>query len=198
MLDYPKRMFVPFLLFLLVAAPFELHAADEFTISPTALGPLKLPFGHATASKAKLQRLFPKFTIKYGIGQGDSPNFHIFEVSSPSGELLFAIKSFIEEGKSDKETAAEVPISILSVYSRTIPDSYGLRVGDSASKVIARRGKNLKSGWGHFDFLAGDGLIFYRFGNNEKHSVDEPFSLESAAREDLRIQSISWPGPAWE
>lgn len=98
---------------------------------------------------------------------------------------------------SVKKTTSEVSISILQVYSPEIRDVYGLRVGDRVKDIIAKRGKDLKFGAGHFDVLMGDGDIYYSIATGSDFSP-EKFTMEDAVKGDWQIRSISWPKAAWE
>jgi len=102
------------ILVLAVTALPAFAAEPALALSQTSLGPLALGKG-ATISEQRLKTLFPSYIVKYGIDQGDSPDFHYFEVTTSKGELLFTIQSFIEEPKGSKKTTSEVPIQLLQV-----------------------------------------------------------------------------------
>jgi hypothetical protein len=175
-------------------------AADRsptLVLSKTGLGPLALG-KDAKISEESLKKLFPSFTVTYEIGQGDSQDFHYFEVLDRQGELLFAIRSFIEDESSDnKKTALEVPIHLLQVYSTQITDSYGLRAGDHVKDIIAKRGKTLSFGAGHHDVYLGSGEIYYSI-KTDRDQSPEDLTLKDAIKGNWKIRSISWPGAAWE
>jgi hypothetical protein len=172
-------------------------ADDKLILSPTALGKLQLTGKRAMVSEAKLKKLFPQFVVKYEIGLGDSPDFHYFVVSNAKGEILFTIKSFIEDSAEAKKTTAEVPVSLLQVGSKEIRDVYGLRVGDRVKDIIAKRGTDLKFGAGHFDALIGDGVIYYSLIKGSEFSPEDS-TIEDAIKGNWQIRSISWPEAAWE
>ncbi len=179
---------------------FTSHAAaacEALVLEPTCLGPLDLSGSPAKVSEEKLRKLFPQYVVKYEIGSGDSPDFHYFEVSTPQGEVLFSIQSFIEEPSPSKKTSAEVPISLLQVQSRRVLDVYGVRVGDHVKDIIAKRGKNLDFGAGHHDALLGGGHIYYSLRTNSEQSP-EGFTMQDATKENWEVRSISWPEAAWE
>jgi hypothetical protein len=177
------------------------HAAvagstDALVLGPTELGPLRLMPG-ATVSESTLKRLFPKLLVTYDIGEGDSPAFHHFQVADAAGTLLFTIKSFIKDEAPHIRTSSAVPIQLLQVFSPTIPDSYGLRVGDTVGDILSKRGADLPFGWGHFDLQLGSGQIFYIVAA-KRDPTSVPFAIEEAVKGRWRISSISWPEAAWE
>ena len=175
-------------------------AADPLVLSPTALGPLQLTAKPVKVSEAKLKKLFPQYSVKYDIGSGDSPDFHYFAITTPKGELLFTIKSFIDDSEEAKKTASEVPISLLQIWNKEIRDAYGLRVGDRVKDITTKRGKDLKFGAGHHEALMGNGEIYYSLIISERpegQSIDT-LTLEDAIKGNWQIRSISWPVAAWE
>lgn len=175
-------------------------AADRsptLVLSQTGLWPLALGKG-AKISEESLKKLFPSFTVTYEIGQGDSPDFHYFKVLDRKGELLFAIRSFIEdESSANKKTAPlEVPIHLLQIYSARITDFYGVRVGDHVKDIIEKRGKTLSFGAGHHDVYLGSGEIYYNIKTGRDQSP-ENLTLKDATKGNWEIRSISWPEAAW-
>lgn len=113
------------------------------------------------------------------------------------GELLFTIKSFIENSVGTEQTSAEAPIHLLQIYSAKVRDQYGIRVGNRVRDITAKRDGDLKFGAGHFDVYLGEGAIFYNIATESEWSP-EGFTIEDAVKGNWRIGSISWPGPAWE
>jgi len=172
-------------------------AGEALVLSPTALGPLPLTGKPAKVSEAALKKAFPQYSVKYEIGSGDSPDFHYFEVATSKGEVLFSVTSFIDESQKAEKTTSAVPISILQIHSKQIRDAYGLRVGDRVKDIIAKRGKDLKFGAGHFDALMGDGNIYYSLITGSEFSP-ERLTKEDAIKGNWQIRSISWPEAAWE
>ncbi len=181
---------------LLLLSPI-LQAGQSLVLTPTSLGPLQLTGSPATVSETKLKRLFPEYTIRYEIHSGDSPDFHYFEVSSGSGEVLFTLQSFGSRESETRKTTAEVPISLLQIRSRDIPDIYGLRVGDRVENILAKRGNSLKVGAGHFDGLMGDGTIYYSL-VRDSDVGPEGLTMEDAVKGNWQIRTITWPEAAWE
>ena len=173
--------------------------ASALVLSRTSLGPLVLG-KDAKVSQKSLQKLFPGYTVKYEIAQGDSPDFHYFEVIDKNGELLFAISSFIDDDEDGtiqhQKTTSPVPIQLLQVYSPTISDAYGLHVGDHVKDIIAKRGKKLAFGAAHHDVYLGAGEIYYSIETGSDESP-ENFKLKDAIKGDWQIHSLSWPGAAW-
>lgn len=167
-----------------------------WVLSATSLGPLKLYKG-ATVSEAMLKKLFRGYKVTYDIEQGDSPDFHYFEVVGHDGQPLFGIRSFIDEGRPQHKTTEPVPIDSVEVYSPLIPDSWGLRVGDPVRDILARRGKKLAFGAGHHDVTVGSNMIYYSLATDGDTDPSQ-YTLKDAVRHNWRIAFISWPDAAWE
>ena len=192
------RRFSPIFLALgvLFTPALAADAEIDIVLSLTALGPLPLGDG-ASVSEALLKKLFPSLKVTYEIGQGDSPDFHYFEVSSSKGEVLFSIQSFIEDPAPSTKTMAAVPIQLLQIYSRKIKDPYGLRVGDRAQDIIKKRGKALNFGAAHHDVFMGAGKIYYSLATG-RESSPEQFTMNDALKGNWKIHAITWPGAAWD
>ena len=192
----PAR-FAVVLSFALAALP-ALAADTEpaLVLGPKSLGPLALGKG-ATVSEQRLKKLFPAYTVKYDIGQGDSPDFHYFEVVDSKGAVVFTIQSFIKEGAKSKKTTSEVPIQLLQIHGRHIKDIYGLRVGDRVKDIIKKCGETLDFGASHHDVYLGADEIFYNIANASDLSP-ERLTREDAVKGNWQVRSISWPGPAWD
>lgn len=172
-------------------------AGEALVLRSDSLGPLDLSGSDPTVSEAKLKKLFPQYVVKYDIAYGDSPDFHYFEVLTLAGEVLFTIKSFIPDAVKSEKTIGEVPISLLRIHSKEIQDSYGLRVGDRVSDIVAKRGKSLKYGAGHFDALMGGDKIYYSLITRREESP-EGLGMNDATKHNWEIRFISWPEAAWE
>lgn len=172
----------------------DMESSTSLVLSSQKIGALPLGKG-ATISEQRLRRHFPQYDVSYEIGYGDSPNFHYFQVRL-NGELLFSIQSFIDGGNESK-TSDEVPIDLVVVHSRKVPDSFGLRVGDRVADILKKRGKDLKFGPGHFDALIGAGDIFYSL-NTDTSGSPERLTMGDAIKGNWKIRLISWPQAAWE
>lgn len=184
----------------LAVAAHSAAAGDALLLSPTALGPLPLTGKPAMVSVAKLRKHFQGHLVTYRIGSGDSPDFHYFEVANSKGEVLFTIKSFIDESEEATETESEVPISVLQIRSKDIRDVYGLRIGHRVKDIIAKRGKDLNFGVGHFDALIGSGNIYYSLEITDRPAGQpiDALTIEDAVKGNWQIRSLSWPQAAWE
>lgn len=165
-------------------------------LGPTSLGPLALG-KTATISEQQLKKLFPSYTVKYSIGQGDSPDFHHFEVTTSKGELLFTIRSFIEKPKESKKTDAEVPIQLLRIHSPGIPDIHGLRTGNRVQDILAKRGQALEFGASHDGVYLGGAQIYYNIKKPADVSPDR-LARGAAVKGNWQARSLSWPGPSWD
>ncbi len=172
------------------------QADARLVLTSSALGPL--PLGKGTlVSESYLKKLFPHYSITHQIGSGDSPDFHYFEIIDKNGELLFTIKSFIEDENQQGQPPTGVHNDLLQVRSPRIKDIYGLRVGDRVKDIIKTRGKDLHFGAGHHDVYLGTGKIYYNMRTNSDWSP-ERLSLDDAMRGNWQVVSISWPEGAWE
>jgi hypothetical protein len=182
-----------------LALPITVYGAQsdtKLTLTSESLGPLPLS-KETLVSESYLKQLFPKYKITHEIGQGDSPNFHYFEIKDSDGELLFTIKSFIEDSDQQSKQPTAVRIDLLQVRSPRIRDVHGLRVGSRVKDIIKAIGRNLDFGAGHHDVYLGADRIFYNIRTNSEWSP-ERFTLNDAVRGNWQVISISWPSAAWE
>ena len=181
-------------------------SADDFLLARNSIGSLQLEKG-SFVSVELIKQKFPDHNITYRIQSGDSPDFHYVIVRNKDGSVLFTIKSFFDE--SIDENSKEFDIDILISSSRDVVDEYGVRVGDSISKVIRTRGRDLNLYANHFDNSVGKDEIYYQFdipmtaeeiennlGVNYKNP--EKVTLEEVITKNPTITSISWPRPRWE
>ena len=175
--------------------------AGELVLTENSLGPLKLS-EQSTISAKSLKELFPKYDIEYFIGQGDSPDFHYFQVQEKSGETLFSITTYIKN--ESQRTNADVKIELLVIHSSSIKDQYGIRIGMTYSEVSKLRGKGLKFGANHMDNYIGSGKIWYAFASSKKnkqygfHLNPEEITINDIKNENSKVKAISWPKPRWE
>lgn len=176
--------------------PGSTTTAPGWVFSAHALGPLKLYKG-AKISVAKLKQLFPGYRVVYELGQGDSPDFHYFEVQTPDGQPLFSIRSFVDDGVPDHKTSRAVPIDLVQVYSPLIADAWGLHVGDHVKDIMAKRDGHLEFGASHHDVYLGAEMIYYGLVTERKASP-VVYKLHDAVERNLEIRFISWPEAAWE
>lgn len=172
---------------------------EQLVLTEGGLGALSLK-NNPSISVEGLRKLFPEYQVKHGIYSGDSPDFHVFEVSTKDEEILFEIVSFIEDDEphdEGKDGSVVVPIHLLKVVSPRIPDAYGIRAGDSVAYIVRVRGKNLEFGASHHDVFLGGKNIFYNI-ETETDESPERFALADVLRQSWPIRSISWPQAAWE
>ena len=174
------------------------QASQPLRLTPDSLGPLRLG-SKAMVSVPILERAFPRYRVTHDICQGDSPDFHCFVVATTQGEKLFVIQSFLKDGTSavGSDGRQEVPIDLIQVISRQVPDRFGIRVGDRVADVLRIRGDKLAFGAGHHNVVLGSDSIFYSFATGSQSSPTR-FTLADAKRANWRIVSISWPHGAWE
>ncbi len=182
---------------LALTAPLSIASdqSEQLVLTQTSLGPLQLA-KNAKVSVSLLKILFPSLLVKYEIGQGDSPDFHYFEVQDKKGTVLFSIKSFIDETTAVKRTSTNVPMHLLRIASPTIRDEYGLHVGDNVKDVIAKRGESLSVSAMHHDIALGSKDIYYSIETSGESP--ESFTLKDAVEGNWKVRFITWPEPAWE
>jgi hypothetical protein len=94
------RYFVTYLFAVaFLALPLSVYCEQSdiaLVLTSESLGPLPLS-RKTVVSESCLKKLFPKYRITHEIGSGDSPDFHFFRIIDKEGDLLFTIKSFIED-----------------------------------------------------------------------------------------------------
>lgn len=179
----------------------------NLVLTETALETLKLS-KDLRISKAFLEEKFPGHFITQEYGQGDSPDFYLFTITTEDGDVLFTIKSFLPETYNhEKDTTAftDLHMDMLEVHSPTIVDAYGIRPGGTINDIVELRGNDLDFGLSHIaQVYMGEGKIFYNIAIpsqvyqsgifKEKH-LDKIKAI--AIREDWTVMTISWPEPIW-
>jgi hypothetical protein len=198
-----KRMKIALTFLFLVTSSFV--TAADFVLTSSSIGDLQLK-KNELISLDIIKAKFPGHRVTHGIGSGDSPDFHYIGVSSKSGELIFSIKSFLDD--ETNESSERYDLDLLEVNSSKIVDEFGIRVGDRIASVIEVRGKNLNLSANHHDNSIGKDLLFYQFevsltaqeieanyGVNYKRP--EEVTLEEAIEKNPIITSISWPRARW-
>ncbi|MEA5445562.1 hypothetical protein VCB98_07000 [Gammaproteobacteria bacterium AB-CW1] len=197
-------MRILFTIIMTLCGSIALADSPKHVLGENSLGPWKFS-EDPVVSREILKEHFPDHTIIYDVGQGDSPDFHYFEVKSVSGDVLFSVRSYSnwEDGPLEPEPDAEVPLHLLEVRSPKIADSHEIRVGDRVSDIIDARGDGLAFGPRHFHVYMGDGNIYYNLvveSESESGIQRSPEGIEraEAIEGDWKVVSISWPGPAWD
>lgn len=176
----------------------------EATFYERTLGVIKFS-NHLPISVALLKQLFPGYTIKSGIGQGDSPDYYYFKVSNSKD--MISIISYIQYSDYENQTIKtpqpnNIKIDQLKIESPTITDQYGLKTGDTYQEIIKKRGKDLERGNTHHEkYLGSKGLYYRMWGDfNYKGQADvSPETIDNKQMEkyNWEIQSVCWPRPGW-
>lgn len=183
---------------LVLIANITVHS-ENLVLFEDKIGGLALS-AQTRVSVESLSSIFPNLKVVHGIGQGDSLDFHYFELMNSNHELMFKIKSFITGANYDE---AEVPIDILVVYSKLISDQYGVSIGFRYEDVVKARGEALEFGASHFDNYLGRHQIWYTFTVRVETEIEglyespERIKIGALVTENPMVNSISWPKPRW-
>jgi hypothetical protein len=140
----------------------------------------------------KIRNFFPYHKVTQEIREGDSPDYHLFIVSTHEGEALISFISYINE-PNDYE-ASIVKLDELVIYSSKTRDEFGVSPGMHIDQALAKR-KDLKFGAGHMDNYLGNGSIWYLFSVNHTHGT--AVTEKVAVKVNPIIDAISWPYPRW-
>ena len=173
--------------------------AGELILKSDSLGPLKLDRDTRVSLK-KLAELFPEYKVTHEIAQGDSPDFHYFEVTDKNGETIFYISSYIDE--NTQRNAKDVDIDLLVIESPSIKDQYGIHPGMYYTDIIQRRNEKLEFGANHHDYHLGTGKIWYALSSVDIYNkftnlgTDE-IKLDNIKSVNPKIIELSWPIPRW-
>jgi hypothetical protein len=164
---------------------------DKIILTNTSIGSMPIEVG-SEISLYKINQFFPYYKVTQQIASGDSPDYHIFVVSTYAGEELLSFISYINE--ADGYEKGIVKLDEVIIYSARVQDQYGVTPNMPISQAIAKR-KVLIFGAGHTDNYLGNGNIWYMFSLNE--STNTLVTLETAVAADPKINAISWPNPWW-
>ena len=140
----------------------------------------------------KIMKHFPYHKVTQEIGFGDSPDFHLFTVSTREGEELISFISFIE--KQEEYEQGIVKLNEVVIYSSTIKDEYGVSPGMPVSKVLELRNE-LEFGARHSDNYLGKDKIWYLFSVEGIHGTQ--VTRDAAIKANPKVDVISWPYPRW-
>lgn len=180
------------ILFILVIVSFSIVAEDEqFIFTESSFGPIELKEG-MEISLFQLSKKFPYHKVSQTIGQGDSPDFHSFTVSTWEGEELVEFISYIE--KPEDYEKAVVTLDEVITCSKLVKDQFGIRPLSKFNDALIAR-NDMKYGFGHMDNFIGKGKLWYLFAvENGQFSQG---SRELAVKVNPSIECISWPYARW-
>jgi hypothetical protein len=181
------------ILFFILFASFSAFSSEReaIVLTNTSIGnmPIKVAM---PISLYKIRNYFPFYRVTQQIREGDSPDYHLFEVSTHEGESLISFISYIDE--ADGYEKGIVKLDEVIIHSSKIRDQFGLTPDMSISIAIAKR-KDLKFGTGHMDNYLGNGKIWYMFSVNKTHGAQ--VTEQMAMNSNSKITTISWPHPWW-
>lgn len=173
--------------------------SESLMLTENSLGSLELS-ENTVVSISFLKEKFPELNISHEIASGDSPDFHYYEAKHKNGEVLFSIRSYINDGDY---TLKSSKIDSLVIHSNKIKDQYGISIGNSYADVKKARPDNLKFGANHHDNYLGEGKIWYSFNVYIESNVPglfespERIKIESLIEQNPNVTFISWPSPKW-
>jgi len=181
------------LIFLLILFSFSTLSADEDKIVFTSksIGDMPIEVGK-DISLFKVRQYFMSYTVTHQIVSGDSPDYHLFHVSSHRGKWSISFISYINESKGYEQGV--VKLDEVIVYGENIQDEFGVSPRMHIKEIIALR-KNLEFGAGHMDNYLGKNKMWYLFSVKNKHG--ERVTKEMAINANPQIDAISWPYPRW-
>ncbi len=174
--------FIIGLLFLSIATPI-LASEQKLVLTGKSIGGMEIS-PEMKISLYRIQQHFPFYSVTQRIGQGDSPDFHIFTASTHEGEKLFSFISYIENLNGYEKSV--VKLNEIIVTSSKVVDEYGVSIGMQVKDAIDLR-SNPELGQGHMDFYVGGGNIWYL--HWDYFDLDNP--------KTVLIDAISWPYPKW-
>lgn len=174
--------------------------ASEFILTSESLGGLQLN-KETKISKAIINKYFPEHRVSHEIGEGDSADFHYFEIKDNKSELIFTVTSYIDNDFDRNKDV--VTLDLIEIYSDSISDEYGLKIGKKLSDIINQRGGDLIYGANHHDNHIGLNNIWYALSTEDLNVPNGPdispenVTLEDAKKHNLRVTAISWPSARW-
>ncbi len=182
-----------YMLAVFVFFSFAVFTEEEkpIVLSATAIGSMKIEVG-MPISLFQVSKGFPFYRVSQEIGQGDSPDFHLFKVSSHDNEDLIYFISYIK-AQADYEKAV-VKLDEIMTCSDKVMDEFGISPKMTIKQALQKR-KGLQFGAGHMDNYLGLDNIWYLFSVNGLHGTG--VSKEVALKADPQIDCISWPYARW-
>ena len=175
-------------------------SAKGLILTSDSLGSLNLS-KETEISISILKKHFPEYVVSHRIGEGDSSDFHLFQIKYASSDIVFTAISFINDESDRKKDM--VKLDLIEIHSDKVLDEYGLNVGMELSDIIKKRNTDLIFGANHHDNHIGLNNIWYALSTENLTDPNGPdinpenVTLEDAKNHNLRITSISWPSARW-
>jgi hypothetical protein len=175
-------------------------SAKELILTSDSLGSLNLS-KETEISISILKKHFPEYVVSHRIGEGDSPDFHLFQIKYANSEVVFTAISFINDESDRKKDM--VKLDLIEIHSDKVLDEYGVNVGMELSDILKKRNTDLIFGANHHDNHIGLNNIWYALSTEDLTDPNGPdinpenVTLEDAKKHNLRVTSISWPSARW-
>ncbi len=182
-----------YIITLLILLSFAAGSSESKKIifTKSSVGEMKITKG-MEISLYKVSNNFPFHKVTQSIGQGDSPDFHIFTVSTHENEELISFISYINEDQQYEKGI--VKLDEVVTCSNQIIDEFGISPNMHISQAIAAR-DNLDFGAGHMDNYLGKDQLWYLFYVDKMHGTGVTKNM--ALKSNPTIECISWPYVRW-
>lgn len=164
---------------------------NKMMLTNTSIGDMPIGVGKEI-SLADIKQYFPLYTVSHKIASGDSPDYHLYVLSSQEGEVLVSFISYINQPDGYKNS--RVKLDEIIVHSSKIQDQFGVTPNMAINQALAKR-NNVKFGAGHTNNYLGNDKIWYMFSVNQLHGTQVTKAIAVAANPN--IESITWPNPRW-
>jgi|GEM_PF-3248400 len=165
--------------------------SKKIVLSQSSIGDLEITKG-MDISLYKVSKYFPLYHVTQSIGAGDSPDFHIFTVSTQTNEDIIRFISYIDE-KSGDETGG-ITLDEVITCSNKVVDEFGISPGMDIKAAISAR-DSLDFGAGHMDYYLGKDHLWYLFYVDK--TLGASVSKNIAINSKPQIDCISWPYARW-
>ncbi len=173
----------------LIFLSFGVSSAESKKIlfTKSSIGDMKITKG-MEISLYQVSQKFPFHKVAQSIGHGDSPDFHLFTVSTFENEELISFISYINEDQQYEKGV--VKLDEVITCSNQIIDEFGISPKMHISRAIAAR-DSLNFGVGHMDNYLGKDHLWYLFYVDKMHGTSVSKSM--AITSNPKIDCISWP-----
>jgi len=175
----------------LTSATVVFATSEEIVLSSSSIGNMPISPGKEI-SLHMISLHFSGYRVTHEIGEGDSPDFHLFTVSTYEGDNMFFFVSYVRD--PSEYVKGKVKLDEVVVLSSLIVDEFGISPGMSVKEALKLR-KDLDFGAGHMDNYLGKDQLWYLFRVNDYHGTQ--VTREMAMEADPKVDAISWPHPKW-
>ncbi len=165
--------------------------SESIVFTESSIGKMKIHKG-MEISLYKIREQFPFYRVTQEIGMGDSPDFHMFTVSTRKNEELIYFISYINT-QQDYEKSI-VKLDEVMTCSSKVKDKYGISPKSDFNTAYRSREK-LEYGYGHLDNYLGEGKLWYLF--SEYNELGNRINKDKAIELNPKVDCISWPYARW-